>query len=136
MSHELTPADDKPKDPVLSNKLYDFLKFLAQVLLPAAGTAYAGIAALWGWGAVTQVVGTIVAVDTFLGVVLAFLTQQYNNSEAPYDGTAHVVTDPNSGLVQTTMILKNYENPAEVVQQDSMRFKVTNQPPPAQPNGF
>lgn len=136
MSHELTPADNKPKDPALSNKLYDFLKFLAQVLLPAAGTAYAGVAALWGWGAVTQVVGTIVAVDTFLGVVLAFLTQQYNKSDAPYDGTIHVTEDPDSGLKQAVMLLKNYQNPADVVNQDSVTFKVSNTPPPAQPNGF
>lgn len=132
-----TPADDnKPKDPVLSNKLYDFLKFLAQVLLPSAATAYAGIAALWGLGAVTQVVGTIVAVDTFLGVLLTFLTQQYNKSDAAYDGTIHVTEDNDSGLKQAVMVLKNYENPSDVVNQDAVTFKVSNTPPPQAGNGY
>lgn len=131
-----TAVENKPKDPVLSNKLYDFLKFLAQVLLPAAATAYAGVAALWGWGAVTQIVGTIVAVDTFLGVVLAFLTQQYNNSDAPYDGTIHVTEDPNSGLKQAVMVLNNYANPSDVVAQDKAVFKISNAPPAEANNGF
>lgn len=136
MAHELTPADNAPKDVALSNKLYDFLKFLAQVLLPAAGTAYSAIAALWGWGAVTQVVGTIVAVDTLLGVVLAYLTVKYNKSDAPYDGTVHVTEDPESGLIKANMVLKNYENPAAIVNQDSVTFKVSNTPAPPPANGF
>ena len=136
MTHE-NLSDNTSKGNLLSNEVYDVLKFLAQVLLPAAGTAYSAIAALWGWGAVTQVVGTIVAVDTLLGVVLAYLTTKYNKSDAPYDGTVHVVTDPESGLKQATMVLKDYDNPADVVNQDSVTFKVSNTPPPAQgANGF
>lgn len=127
MAHEV--PNNTPKDPALSNKLYDFLKFLAQVLLPAAGTAYAGVAALWGWGAVTQVVGTIVAVDTFLGVVLAFLSQQYSNSDAAYDGTIHVVTDPDSGFKTATMVT-NTPNPSDIVDKETATFRVSTAPPP------
>jgi Putative phage holin Dp-1 len=62
----------------LTNRLYDQLKFVALVVLPALGTLYATLSGLWGLPATEQVVGTIVAVDTFLGVLLHISTQQYN----------------------------------------------------------
>lgn len=61
----------------MSNKTYDRLKFIAQVVLPAAGTLYAALAGIWGLPYAEQIVGTIVAVDTFLGVVLKISTHQY-----------------------------------------------------------
>ena len=64
----------------MSNKTYDRLKFIAQVVLPAAGTLYAALAGIWGLPYAEQIVGTIVAVDTFLGVVLKISTYQYNKS--------------------------------------------------------
>lgn len=62
----------------MSNTTYDRLKFIAQVVLPAAGTLYAALAGIWGLPYAEQIVGTIVAVDTFLGVVLKISTHQYN----------------------------------------------------------
>ena len=70
----------------MSNKTYDRLKFLAQVVLPAAGTLYAALAGIWGLPYAEQIVGTIVAVDTFLGVVLKISTYQYNKSMEVNDG--------------------------------------------------
>ena len=64
----------------MSNTTYDRLKFIAQVVLPAAGTLYAALAGIWGLPYAEQIVGTIVAVDTFLGVVLKISTHQYNKS--------------------------------------------------------
>lgn len=61
----------------MSNSTYDKLKFIAQVVLPAAGTLYAALAGIWGLPYAEQIVGTIVAVDTFLGVVLKISTHQY-----------------------------------------------------------
>lgn len=65
-----------------SNKTYDFLKWVAQYLLPAAGTLYFALAGIWGFPYGEQVVGTITAVDTFLGVILGISTIQYNKSES------------------------------------------------------
>jgi hypothetical protein len=65
----------------MSSKLYDQLKFLAQVVLPALGTLYFTLAGIWSLPAAEQVVGTIVAVDTFLGVLLHLSTNKYNQSE-------------------------------------------------------
>lgn len=63
----------------LSNKQYDILKFIAQILLPAAGTLYFSLAAIWGFPYGEQVVGTITAVDTFLGVCLGISSANYNS---------------------------------------------------------
>ena len=66
----------------MSNKVYDVLKFIAQVVLPAIGTLYFALAGIWGFPYGEQIVGTITAVDTFLGVVLGISTAQYNKEKA------------------------------------------------------
>ena len=62
----------------LDNKTYDVLKFTAQIVLPAAGTLYFALASIWGLPYGEQIVGTITAVDTFLGALLGISTVQYN----------------------------------------------------------
>lgn len=61
----------------ISNKTYDTLKWVALYLLPALGTLYFAIASIWGLPAGDKVVGTITALDTFLGVILGISTSQY-----------------------------------------------------------
>lgn len=61
----------------LSNKTYDILKWIAQYLLPAAGTLYFALAQIWGLPYGEQIVGTIAAVDTFLGVILGISSANY-----------------------------------------------------------
>ena len=63
--------------PKISNKLYDVLKFIAQIVLPALGTFYFAIASIWGLPYAEQIVGTITAVDTLLGALLGISTMQY-----------------------------------------------------------
>ena len=62
----------------MSNKVYDVLKWIALFLLPAIGTLYFALAGIWGFPYGEQVVGTITAIDTFLGVVLGISTARYN----------------------------------------------------------
>lgn len=62
----------------LSNKTYDILKWIAQYLLPGLGTLYFALASIWGLPYGEQIVGTITAVDTFLGVILGISTAEYN----------------------------------------------------------
>ena len=64
----------------MSNKVYNVLKWIAMYLLPAVGTLYFALAGIWGLPYGEQIVGTITAVDTFLGVVLGISTAQYNKS--------------------------------------------------------
>ena len=64
----------------LSNKAYDVLKWIATIALPAAGTLYFALAGIWGFPYGEQIVGTITAVDTFLGIILGISTAQYNKT--------------------------------------------------------
>lgn len=65
---------------ILNNKVYDVLKWIALYLLPAIGTLYFALAGIWGLPYGEQVVGTITAVDTFLGVILGISSSQYNKA--------------------------------------------------------
>ena len=62
----------------MSNKVYDRLKWVAQILLPALATLYFTISNIWGLPYAEQIVGTIAAVDTFLGIILGISTIKYN----------------------------------------------------------
>ena len=62
----------------LSNKTYDILKWIAQILLPAIATLYFALSKIWGFPYAAEVVGTISAIDVFLGAVLGISTSEYN----------------------------------------------------------
>lgn len=65
----------------MSNKVYDVLKYIALILLPALGTLYFALAKIWGFPYAAEVVGTISAIDAFLGALLKISTDNYNKSE-------------------------------------------------------
>lgn len=62
----------------MTNKTYDILKYIAQIVLPALGTLYFALASIWGFPYGEQIVGTITAVDTFLGALLKLSSNNYN----------------------------------------------------------
>ena len=70
----------------MSNRTYDHLKFIAQIVLPAIGTLYFALAGIWNFPYGEQVVGTITAVDTFLGVILGISTAQYKKENELLNG--------------------------------------------------
>lgn len=66
----------------IPNKVYDVLKWIAMVVLPALAALYAGLAGIWGFPYGEQIVGTLVVVETFLGTVLQISSAKYKkNSE-------------------------------------------------------
>ena len=65
---------------IFSNKTYDVLKWIEMYLIPAAGTLYFALANIWNLPYGEEVVGTLTAVDTFLGVLLGISTKQYNKN--------------------------------------------------------
>lgn len=65
----------------MSNKTYDVLKWIAQYLLPAIGTLYFALAGIWNLPYGEEFVGTVTAVDAFLGVLLGISTVQYNKNK-------------------------------------------------------
>lgn len=62
---------------MISNRTYDILKYIAQIVLPALGTLYFALSTIWGLPYGEQVVGTITAIDAFLGALLGISTAQY-----------------------------------------------------------
>lgn len=65
----------------MNNAVYDVLKWIALILLPALATFYAAISAVWGLPYTEQVVGTITAVDTLLGTLLKVSSDNYKKRE-------------------------------------------------------
>lgn len=63
---------------MLDERVYKILKYIAQIALPAVGTLYFALAGIWGFPYGEEIVGTITAVDTFLGVLLGISTATYN----------------------------------------------------------
>lgn len=66
----------------MSNKVYDVLKYIAQIVLPAVGTFYFALAGIWGLPFGEEIVGTLTAVDTFLGAILMISSANYNKEES------------------------------------------------------
>lgn len=70
----------------LSNKVYDILKWIAMYLLPAAGTLYFALAGIWGFPYGEEIVGTMTAIDTFLGVILGISSVKYKKTQSDIEG--------------------------------------------------
>lgn len=106
---------------MITGKLYDYLKWLAQVLLPAFGALYVALAALWHFPAPQEVAGTVLAVDAFLGVILGISQVAYAN--ATTGGTLNVLeTDTSIGYD-----LELDGHPEELKDKKEVRFKVKHQ---------
>lgn len=84
----------------LPSKVYDVLKWVALIALPAFGTFYFTLAPLWDLPAANQVAGTTLALTTLLGTLLGLATANYNRSDSKYAGTL-VVTNADDPTVPT-----------------------------------
>lgn len=62
----------------MSNQTYDILKKIAQVWLPAIGTLYFALARIWNLPFAEEIVGSLTAIDAFLGAILGISTAIYN----------------------------------------------------------
>lgn len=61
-----------------TNKVYDVLKVITMIVLPAFGALYFSVANIWGLPYVEQVLGTISAIELFLGSMLKISSSSYN----------------------------------------------------------
>ena len=92
MTSDLIPT--KPKSVFrMSDSAYDFLSSLVKYILPALGTLYFTLAQIWGLPYGEQVVGTIVAVTTALGIMIGISKKNYDNEPYQFDGEIIVDTD-------------------------------------------
>lgn len=62
----------------LDNRVYDILKYIALIVLPALATLYSTLAGVWSLPYAEQIPVTIMAVDTFMGILLKLSTDEYN----------------------------------------------------------
>lgn len=114
------------KTPLLSDKIYNTLKKITMVVLPATATLYFALAGIWSLPRAEEVVGSITALVTFLGVVLGLASKSYNKSDAKYVGALEVDEDPADGSKMYTLNFKD-DNPEKVIQtSDEVTFKVQN----------
>lgn len=63
---------------IMNSKVYDVLKWIAQILLPALGTLYFALSNIWNLPLGEQIVGTITAIDAFLGALLGIAKSNYD----------------------------------------------------------
>lgn len=110
-----------------THALYDRLKFIAQIILPALGTLVFAVGGIWGWQYTVQVVGTITAVDLFLGGILQLSSNQYYKTGSNFDGDLNVSKDPTTGENQVVFAFEH--DPREVVDdpgKHSMEFRINH----------
>ena len=62
----------------LPDKMYDILKWITMIVLPALATAYVGLSAIWGWPFADEIAKTTAVICTLLGALLGISTAQYN----------------------------------------------------------
>jgi hypothetical protein len=120
-------AESERSTQLFTNKLYDAIKFVALVLLPALGTLYFAVDSLWGWEHGTQVVGTITAVDTFLGLLIHQQNSKYYKNESNFDGDVNVLPEDGGNKV----LLSFNSPPEDIVDQPgkhSIELKINKSP--------
>lgn len=102
-----------------NNKVYDVLKWLAQYLFPALGTLYFALARIWNLPYAEEVVGSITAVDAFLGVLLGISSANFDgdgelsiskadaeSSENGDEGSLVLYTDPKDLAGRKNIVIK------------------------------
>ena len=105
---------------IIKGRVYEWLKWCAQILFPALGALYFGLAGIWDLPSAEQVVGTIVVVDAFLGVILGISQVRYNREEVA-GGTLETIQGP-SGKITHTLNLD--DDPMDLVNKDKVVLSV------------
>jgi len=104
----------------MNEKTYDVLKWIAQFVLPAMGTLYFALSGLWNFPNGEQVVGTITAIDVFLGVILGVSSAQFNKTK---DGTLQIDTNnPSKDTYRLTLDIPL----EEIAGKNSIQLNVDN----------
>ena len=117
-------SDKEVKTPILNNISYDVAKDFVTLYAPAALTLYSGLAVIWGWGGVEQVVASGGLVITFLGVILKISSNQYQRQPVEYNGALVVnMSDPMKENYQ----LQIDEPWNELAKSDEIRIKVVDE---------
>lgn len=66
----------------LNDRLYDILKWITMIVLPALATAYVGLSSIWGWPYADEIAKTTAVICTLLGALLGISTATYNKDQS------------------------------------------------------
>lgn len=99
----------------LTNKAYDVLKWIATYFLPAVGTLYFALARIWNFPYGEEIVGSITAVDAFLGAILGI-------SSSSYKGDGEIIFDTTSD--DSAIVLDDVEDVRELAEKGMITLKV------------
>ncbi len=117
----------KTKSPLLGDTSYAAVKNTAAMILPAIGTLYFALAQIWGLPNAEQVLGTIAAVNAFLGIVLGISTKSYNNSDAKPQYVGEVAFEPVNGDETTKrMVTRLNTHPQVIASMNQVTFGVVD----------
>lgn len=111
-----------PASPILSGRTYEILKWVAAIVLPAIGALYFALSGIWGLPKGEEVVGTIAAINVFVGAIVGVSTKQYY-ANGKYDGVANVLNadDPNQ---KTLFDLELNREPESLVDAKDVTFRI------------
>jgi len=105
----------------MDGKTYDTLKYIAQIVLPALATLYAGVAKIWGIPYGVEIPGTIMLLDAFLGALLMISSKEYYASGRDTDGTLMI---DQSGDTEKWLFALNGTPLDEIAQKARIMLKV------------
>lgn len=126
-------SDFLPTSEGFSAKVYNFLKWITLIFLPAFATFYFALSTPFELPNAEGVLAACAALATFLGALLGISNANYKSSGAAYDGQVVVEQDPNDG--HPVVALEYNGDPAEALTKDVLTFKVQN-PDPQDPETF
>lgn len=109
---------------MITGKLYDYLKWLTQVVLPAIGALYVALAGLWELPSAEEVAGTILAIVTFLGVLLGISQVSYGRKVAG----GNMLVDTTGDKVVYSLVVDDIDLDTLADKQE-IRLKVRTPPP-------
>lgn len=112
---------------ILSNATYNKLKWLVTVVLPGTGTLYFAMAQIWGLPSGQQVLGSIIALQAFLGLLLGISSTQYKNSGARYAGEINIAQQDDKKVFS----LELNHQPEHLEKKEEAIFKVNTPSAPS-----
>lgn len=99
----------------LNNKVYNVLKWIALIALPALSTLVMSLGDIWAIPHKAEIALTITAVDTFLGVLLGIST-------ASYKGEGIIAIDPKTE--EFVIVFNDEESVAKVQSEGKITLEV------------
>lgn len=120
VTEEVVPSPAKSEPAMLTGATYDFVNRLARLILPAVGALYLALSQIWGLPGAEKVVGSIVAVNVFLGAVVTVSANRYKNSDAKFDGVMEVAEGESAS--KYNLVLNDH--PETLKDKDQIVFKV------------